>query len=158
MPEQKKLSASLEDYLEAIYLITRQQGEARSKEIMQKLGVSGPSVTEALQLLAEKKMVNYQPYESITLTSKGKNVAQDVLHRHETLRDFFIEVLGIDPKTADKGACLMEHAASSNIIERMIRYTDYMKNECKRCGCSKVHCFAEYLQDQKKSCERRCKR
>ncbi len=150
MTKPKKISASLEDYLEAIYLITRKNGEARSKEIMKQLRVSGPSVTEALQVLAEKKMVNYQPYEPITLAPKGKKVAEGVLYRHETLRDFFIEVLGVDRKAAEKGACRMEHVATSNIIERMVKYTDYLKNECKRCGCNKVHCFAEYLQDQKK--------
>ncbi len=54
MKKQKNLSASLEDYLEAIYLVSRDQGKARSKEIMKRLGVSGPSVTEALQLLKDK--------------------------------------------------------------------------------------------------------
>jgi len=148
MTTQNKLRAGLEDYLEAIYLISREQGQARSKEIMKYLGVSGPSVTEALQVLADKKLVNYQPYESITLTSKGKAIAWDVFHRHETLRVFFIEVLGIDQETADKGACRMEHVASPGIIERMIEYTSYLKNECKICGCSKMHSFAEYLHEQ----------
>ena len=150
MTKRKKLSASLEDYLEAVYLVTRKQGEARSKEIMKRLGVSGPSVSEALQLLADRKLVNYQPYVAITLTPAGKRIAQDVLHRHETLRDFFIEVLGIDRETADKGACKMEHVSSANIIERMIKYTDYLKNECKTCGCNKDHCFSDYLQKQEK--------
>lgn len=119
------------------------------------MSVSGPSVTEALQQLAKKKMVHYQPYEAITLTPDGEKAAEDVLHRHETLRDFFIEVLGVDQEAADQGACRMEHVATSNIIERMVKYTDYLKNECKICGCSKVHCFAEYLQEQKKSRKRR---
>lgn len=146
MTKQKKLSASLEDYLEAIYLIIREQGMARSREIMKHLGVSGPSVTEALQLLSNKGMIYYQPYESVTLTPLGENIARDVLHRHETLRDFFIEVLGIDTETADKGACRMEHVASANIIERMIKYTNYQRAECHRRGCSRSHCFEEYLQ------------
>jgi len=148
MKERKKLSASLEDYLEAIYLITRKNGEARSREIMKKLGVSGPSVTEALQVLSEKKLLYYQPYGAITFTSDGEKIAQDILHRHETLRNFFVEVLGIDSKTADKGACRMEHVASENIIERMIKYTEYLKKECSSCDCGKVHCFAEYLREE----------
>lgn len=147
MKTKTKLSASLEDYLEAIYLISRQDGEARSKKIREHLQVSGPSVTEALQLLAEKGMVNYAPYESVTLTPRGKKIARDVLHRHETLRDFFIDVLGIDAELADKGACKMEHAASENIIDRMVKYTKYLKIECKGRGCDKVHCFADYLKE-----------
>lgn len=150
MNKLKKLSPRQEDYLKAVCLITRKQGKARSKEIMRLLGVSGPSVTEALQSLTRKGMVNYQPYENITITPEGEKVAEGLLHRHETLRDFFIEVLGIDRETADKGACKMEHAASPNIIKRMIMYTDYLKNECKISGGSKVHCFAEYLRDLEK--------
>lgn len=146
MKKKTKLSASLEDYLEAIYLISKKDGEARSKKIKEHLQVSGPSVTEALQLLAEKGLVNYTPYESITLTPQGEKIARDVLHRHETLRDFFIDVLGIDAKLADEGACKMEHVASSNIIDRMVKYTKYLKNECKEQGCDKVNCFDDYLK------------
>ena len=148
MAKQKKLSASLEDYLEAIYLISREQGEARSREIIKHLGVTGPSVTEALQLLSGKGLVNYAPYEAITLTKKGEIIARDVLHRHETLRDFFIEVLGIDFKTADDGACKMEHMVSAGIIERMIKYTCYLKEECNQRGCDKVYCFVKYLKEE----------
>ena len=146
MKKKSKLSASLEDYLEAIYLISKEDGEARSKGIKEHLQVSGPSVTEALQLLAEKGLVNYAPYESITLTPQGKSIASDVLHRHETLRDFFIDVLGIEAKLADEGACKMEHVASANIIDRMVKYTKYLKHECKGQGCDKGNCFEDYLK------------
>ncbi len=148
MKEKTKLSASLEDYLEAIYLISRENGEARSKKIKEHLQVSGPSVTEALQVLSEKGLVNYAPYESITLTPQGDSLARGVLHRHETLRDFFIDVLGIDAKLADEGACKMEHVASGNIINRMVKYTQYLKIECKGRGCDKVGCFADYLKEE----------
>ena len=150
MNSRKKFSASLEDYLEVIYLIIRNNGEARAKEIMKRLGVSGSSVTEALQLLAEKSLVNYQPYEAITLTPKGKVVAEDVLHRHETLRTFFIEVLGVDEETADKGACKMEHAASPEIIERMVKYTHFVNHECETCTNQNKPGFIEFFQKQKK--------
>ena len=143
-----KLSASLEDYLETIYLISREKGEARSKEIMRHLKVRGSSVTEALQLLADKGLVNYAPYEAITLTPGGEVVAREVLHRHETLRDFFIEVLGIDAKLADEGACKTEHVISADIIERMIKYTSYIKKKCKARGCNRVACFEEYLKEE----------
>ena len=149
MKKKIKLSASLEDYLEAIYLISGENGEARAKKIKEHLQVTGPSVTEALQLLAEKDLVNYAPYESITLTSDGKKIACDILHRHETLRDFFIDVLGIDTKLADEGACKMEHVASPNIIDRMVKYTKYLKIECKGRGCDKVNCFDDYLKEER---------
>jgi DtxR family transcriptional regulator, Mn-dependent transcriptional regulator len=150
MKQQGKLSSSLEDYLEAIYLSHREHGMARSKEIMERLGVTGPSVTEALRLLSEKGLINYAPYAAITMTVEGADIAKDVLHRHETIRDFFIEVLGIDPQTADDGACRMEHAVSPSIIERMVNYTHYLRKECKNRGCGKNDCFKKYLGQEKK--------
>ena len=68
-----KLSASLEDYLEAIYWATVEHGAARAKEIALRLGVRAASVTGALRTLAEKKFINYAPYELITLTEAGQD-------------------------------------------------------------------------------------
>jgi DtxR family Mn-dependent transcriptional regulator len=150
MTRKKQLSSSSEDYLEAIYIICRDQGEARSKKIMEHLGVSGPSVTEALQLLRDKGLVNYTPYEAITLTEKGEVIAHDVLHRHETLRDFFVTVLGVDTKTADEGACKMEHLVSPGIIDRMVRYSFYLQEKCGKRGCDRILRFEEYLKRTEK--------
>ncbi|PIE57047.1 MAG: DtxR family transcriptional regulator [Desulfobulbus propionicus] len=151
MAKKSGLSASSEDYLEAIYLVCQDKGAARSKDIMERLKVTGPSVTEALRMLSEKGLVNYAPYEAITLTKKGKVAAQKVLYRHVALRDFFIEVLGIDHDTADEGACKMEHVASSGIIERMIKYTEFLRHECPDQGCDKYECFEKYLKKVEES-------
>ena len=148
MAKSNKLSASLEDYLEAIYLFCKETGKARSKNIMNHLGVSGPSVTEALQILSEKGLVHYEPYEPITLTPRGEVAARDVLYRHEALRDFFISVLGIDEKTADEGACRMEHAASPKIIERMVKYTRYLEEQSGGKGDPGTNFVREYLGTQ----------
>ncbi|PIE73635.1 MAG: DtxR family transcriptional regulator [Deltaproteobacteria bacterium] len=154
MRESKKgelrLSASLEDYLEAILVISKKHGAARSKEIMEHLHVSGPSVTEALQHLSQKKLVNYKPYEAITLTTRGKEVAEDVLNRHTILKDFFVDVLGIEPDIADEGACQMEHVTSSEIFERMVLYTKYLaeKERCALWCCEAAKSFKEYLRSK----------
>ncbi|PID75924.1 MAG: hypothetical protein CSA20_04165 [Deltaproteobacteria bacterium] len=125
--KKKRFSASLEDYLEAIYLNRDNKGEARPKQITAHLGVSGASVTEACQQLREKSLINYAPYGAITLTPEGEKYASEVFFRHETLRDFFIEVLKIDPVIADEGACKMEHVVSSTIVDRMIKYREYLR-------------------------------
>lgn len=123
------LSASLEDYLEAIYHSRDENREARAKMITVRLGVSGASVTEACQQLREKGLINYEPYGAISLTPAGEKVAESVVFRHETLKDFFIEVLKVDPETADEGACKMEHVVSATIVNRMIKYTKYLRRE-----------------------------
>ena len=143
MKEKTDLSASLEDYIEAIYHIIEEKLVARSKEIAAKLSVSRASVTEALRALSKRGLINYAPYEAITLTDEGKIVAEDVIFRHEALKRFFIEVLAIDTTIAEEGACRIEHSAPPEIIARMISFTDFIK-VCPRGGEDLIQGFAEY--------------
>lgn len=143
MKEKIDLSASLEDYIEAIYHIIEEKLVARSKEIAARLKVSRASVTEALRALSKKGLINYAPYEAITLTDHGREVAEDVIFRHEALKRFFIEVLAIDPSTAEEGACRIEHAAPPEIIARMISFTEFMQI-CPRGGGDMIKGFADY--------------
>ena len=71
MEENNHLSASLEDYLETIFLIVQKKQAARAKDISIELKVKASSVTGALRQLSEKGLINYAPYDIITLTSKG---------------------------------------------------------------------------------------
>jgi DtxR family transcriptional regulator, Mn-dependent transcriptional regulator len=119
MAPNDKLSNSLEDYLETIYLVVREQGSARSRDITSRLQVTPSSVTEALRALDARGLINYVPYGLITLTPAGEVKGSEIFHRHETLRDFFVEVLGVDPAAADSGACRIEHVISAEILESM---------------------------------------
>ncbi len=150
MKEKTDLSASLEDYIEAIYHIIAEKLVARSKEIAARLNVSRASVTEALRALSKKELINYAPYEAITLTEKGKEVAEDVIFRHEALKRFFIEVLAIEQSVAEEGACKIEHTAPPEIIQRMINFTEFMK-VCPRGGEVMIKGFADYCDRGKTS-------
>ncbi len=122
-----QVSASLEDYLEAIYHTVDTKGAARAKDIVQRMGVNNSSVTQALRLLAEKKLINYAPYDVITLTDPGQVIALDVVRRHEILREFLTKVLGLPTAEADEGACKMEHAISGSILERLVQFVNYFE-------------------------------
>jgi DtxR family Mn-dependent transcriptional regulator len=140
------LSASLEDYLEALYWEILDNGVARVKDIAVKLNVRKASVTGALRVLAEKRLVNYTPYEAITLTFLGKQLAKEVVYRHETIRDFFINVLSIDKETADKAACKLEHAIPKMVLERLADFADFVK-KCPRAGNSWISGFGYFCDD-----------
>jgi DtxR family Mn-dependent transcriptional regulator len=138
-----KLSASLEDYLETIYHIVHRKGAARPKDIVEELGVNSSSVTGALKALAAKGMINYAPYDIVTLTRDGNSVAEDVVRRHEALRDFFIKVLSIQTDTADDAACKMEHAVPREIVDRLIQFAEYVE-VCPRGGSRFIEGFGYY--------------
>jgi len=116
---KSKLSTSLEDYLEAILHLVRRQRVARVRDIARRLGVHMPSVTAALKVLARRKLVNYDPYQFITLTESGQRAAQEVTHRHRVLRDFLTGVLGLDDSRAEANACRMEHAVDQVVLDRL---------------------------------------
>ncbi len=124
---ESQVSSSLEDYLEAIYHTVEAKGAARAKDLVLRLGVHNSSVTQALRSLSEKKLVNYAPYEVITLTDSGERIALDVIKRHETLAEFLNKVLGLPENEADEGACRMEHAISVPVLDRLVKFVKYFE-------------------------------
>jgi DtxR family Mn-dependent transcriptional regulator len=155
MVKTEALSSSLEDYLEAIFHIVKEKGAAKARDISKRLGVTSPSVTEALKHLAERNLVNYQPYDVITLTDAGETTAKLVVRRHDVLRDFLVKVLAVTPDEADEGACRMEHAVGGEIIERLIKFVEFLE-VCPRGGTEWIKKFAYYYEHGRdvEECER----
>ena len=127
MSKDNSLTASLEDYLETIYRLAREKRAARAKEISKRLGVNQSSVTGALHALAERKLINYAPYDIATLTPEGEKVAAGIDHRHAVLREFFVKVLGIDTADAEDSACRIEHVVSETILDRLAHFVDFIQ-------------------------------
>ncbi len=140
------LSASLEDYLEAIFHIVREKHAARPKDISKRLKVGNSSVTGALKALAARDLVHYAPYDLVTLTSAGEEAARDVVHRHESLREFFIKVLAADPGLAEDAACRMEHAIPAELVNRFVRFVEFVEM-CPRGGPGLLEGFRTHLNE-----------
>jgi DtxR family transcriptional regulator, Mn-dependent transcriptional regulator len=145
MTDPQQLSASLEDYIEAIYHIITEKQVARGKDISARLAVSGASVTEALRALSRRGLINYAPYEVITLTNEGREVAEDVIRRHNSLKQFFTDVLAIKEALAEEGACKIEHTAPPEIINRMVDFIKFLE-VCPRGGKDLISGFANFCQ------------
>jgi DtxR family Mn-dependent transcriptional regulator len=137
------LTASLEDYLEAIFNILAEKQAVRAKDIARRLKVSNSSVTGALHALADRELIRYAPYDVISLTPAGKTAAADVVRRHEVLRDFFVNVLAVDGRDADEAACQMEHSIPKGILERFVRYAEFSE-ACPRGGAKWIAGFDHY--------------
>jgi DtxR family Mn-dependent transcriptional regulator len=69
------------------------------------------AISSALKSLARGKLVNYDPYEFVTLTEAGRRNAEEVAGRHRMLQAFFVDVLGLSDESAGANACRIEHAA-----------------------------------------------
>ncbi|MEI6891749.1 MAG: metal-dependent transcriptional regulator [Pontiella sp.] len=123
--KKPELSASLEDYLESVFFLSRENGKARPKDIASQMKVRAASVTGALKALGEKGLVNYAPYASVTLTDEGLKVASKIAGKHEALLHFFTQVLGIKSEEAEEFACSMEHTIPDHILQRFVRFAEY---------------------------------
>lgn len=113
-----------EDYLETILQLEDENGQVRSVDVANKLGVTRPSVNKAISALKKAGMVNQELYGNITLTELGRKHAQLVTDRHYTLKDFLINILKVDEHTAEVDACRMEHIISEetfNGIKTLIK-------------------------------------
>ena len=71
----KKLTASLEDYLEVIFNYWELKNSVKAIEISRELNVSRASVTEALKKLEQQGFILYGRYENIRITEIGKKQA-----------------------------------------------------------------------------------
>ena len=119
------LSASLEDYLEAILKLEVQARPARVRDLASELSVHKSTVSAALKSLSEKGLVNYSPYELATLTAEGRRIAEAVSSRHHTIKRFLSEVLGVPDEQAAENACRMEHVIDSDVAKRMVLLAEF---------------------------------
>jgi|LSQX01.2.fsa_nt_gb Mn-dependent DtxR family transcriptional regulator len=117
--ELGRISPSLEDYIEMIYNLLIENGSVRTTDIANALGVSKPSVNRAIKSLKEKGLANQEWYGEITLTKSGSCAAKEVLDRHNLIKTFLVDVLGVDKETAEQEACEIEHCMSEGTIEKL---------------------------------------
>lgn len=125
-PRQSDLSPNMEDYLETIYLQDIEGQAAKVKNIADAMGVSKPSVTEALSVLQDRGLVLHQKYGDIELTDKGRHTAEEIYHRHTLLKAFFKNILAMGEEEAEDDACKVEHLISETATERFDAFLKYI--------------------------------
>ncbi|WP_322802324.1 metal-dependent transcriptional regulator [Thermoflexus sp.] len=114
-----RLSASMEDYLRAIYILAEREGTVTTTRLAEYLHVAPPSVTGMLKKLARLRLVHYAPYRGVTLTRTGRRIALEVIRHHRLLELFLMEALGYDWDEVHAEADRLEHAISEALEERI---------------------------------------
>lgn len=125
--QQKSLSPIQENYLEIIFLAEMQDGPVKPSLIAERANVSRSSVTSALKYLHSLGLIHYAPYAPITLTAAGKEIGREIYHRHVICREFFENILQIDPEQADSVACELEHVIPQNVIRRLGQFILFLQ-------------------------------
>ena len=113
-----EIHASGEDYLEAILVLHKKMGTVRSVDVARHMEVSKPSVCHAVATLKKGGFLLIDVDHFLHLTDLGREVAEDTYEKHRFFTDRLIEA-GVDPETAERDACRIEHVISKETFERL---------------------------------------
>jgi len=146
------VTSSMEDYLEAIYELVAETDshEARVSDVATKLGVTRPSVVGMIKHLVEHGLVTHNRYGGAKLTAAGAEIARETAKRHDVLRRFLEEVLGLDAVVAEEDACRMEHALSPETLDRFVALEEFREQGPTK-GSLKGESFRKFLKQRNKN-------
>lgn len=120
-----QIKESAENYLEQILIINNKKGYCRSIDICNEMGFSKPSVSVYMKNLREENYISVDDGGNITLTKKGKKIADRIYDRHNVIAGFLIQ-LGTSEETAYKDSCKIEHDISEESF--LLIKEQYLKN------------------------------
>ncbi|WP_151191877.1 transcriptional regulator MntR [Desulfotomaculum copahuensis] len=126
MNKDNRLTASMEDYLEMIYRLSAEKGYTRTHDLAVALNVQPPSTTRMIQRMSELGLVNYEKYGIITLSQKGKEVGDALLHRHMMVEEF-LKLIGVTENILEETEKI-EHTIGVDTLQKLANLTAFLKN------------------------------
>ena len=120
-------SATVEDYIKHIYLITQQSESSNAPmgQVADAVNVVPGTATTMVKALSDAGLVEYSPRVGVQLTIRGRKLALHVLRRHRLIEQFLVEVLGYDWSEVHDEAEQLEHVISDLLLERIDLYLDH---------------------------------
>ncbi|MBI5877820.1 MAG: metal-dependent transcriptional regulator [Chloroflexi bacterium] len=122
MPET---TATAEEYLEAIYMLTDEGQTVIGARLAELLHVSAPTVTATLRRMTRDGLVRYGERKQIVLTPKGRDKAEVLMRRHRLVERWLTDVLGMGWASADAEAHRLEHALSAEVEALLNKHLGY---------------------------------
>jgi DtxR family transcriptional regulator, Mn-dependent transcriptional regulator len=117
-----------ENYLKAIFkLLEKGEKTVSTTAISERMNTKAATVTDMIKRLAEKKLINYQKYQGVSLTEKGKTIAVSIIRKHRLWEVFLVEKLNFRWDEVHDIAEQMEHINSEKLVDRMDSFLNYPK-------------------------------
>jgi DtxR family transcriptional regulator, Mn-dependent transcriptional regulator len=114
-----------ENYLIAIQTLHDDEIRCIPARIAELVGVSPPTVTEALKRMARDGYIHETHDPEVTLTETGRQLVIALMRRHRIVERWLTDTLGLDWAAAHEEAHRMEHAISDTVAERLWVTMDY---------------------------------
>ena len=121
-------SFTVENYIKAIYRLSKtSEGGVNTNSIAETLGTKAATVSDMLRKLNENGYVNYKKYQGTNLTTKGKDVAIQIIRKHRMWEVFLVDKLEFKWDEVHDLAEELEHIGSSEITNRLEEFLDFPK-------------------------------
>ena len=121
---RENITRSVEDYLKAVFELTRNGGRASTTDLAEMLEVTPASVTGMMQKLSatDPPLLKYKKHKGVALTRDGEKVALETIRHHRLIEMFLYETLGYSWDEVHEEADRLEHVISEDFEERIARF------------------------------------
>ena len=117
--QEYSITRSKEDYLRVIFELSKSKESIRSSDVAEKLGITRASVSRMMTELKKSGLIEKEKYGSVVLTERGYKLAAQIKNKHDLIKLFLTNVLGVSESIANIDACSMEHAVSHETAEKL---------------------------------------
>ncbi len=118
-----------ENYLKSIYHLSLNAENVSTNQLAAFINTKASSVTDMLKKLADKGLINYTPYQGVTLSKAGEKIAVNIIRKHRLWEYFLVEKLDFKWDEVHEMAEEMEHISSNELIDRLDKFMGYPKHD-----------------------------
>ena len=125
------LQESAEMYLETILILEKKNGNVRAIDIARQMQFSRPTISQQIKRLAANGYLELDDNKHISLTPKGRQIAEETYSCHNSLAEIFIW-MGVSEQTAFEDACRIEHYISAETFDCLRRHYENERKNTKQ--------------------------
>lgn len=120
-------SVTEENYIKAIFHLQQGEGTVSTNELAAELHTKAASVTDMLKKLKTKKLLSYEKYKGVRLSSEGKKLALAIVRKHRLWEYFLVEKLQFGWDEVHEVAEELEHISSKKLVEKLDAFLGHPK-------------------------------
>src|ERR1700744_3278653 len=113
-----------ENYLKSIYHLSQNAVSVSTNQLAALINTKASSVTDMLKKLADKALINYTPYQGVSLTPAGEKIAVNIIRKHRLWEYFLVEKLDFKWDEVHEMAEELEHISSNKSIDRLDKFME----------------------------------
>ncbi len=124
-----KYSASKENYIKAVYHLQQTQPAVSTNALAAALQTKAASVTDMLKKLKSQKLLLYERYKGVKLTTEGRKLAIQTIRKHRLWEFFLVNKLGFGWEEVHEVAEELEHVSSKKLVDKLEEFLGFPQTD-----------------------------